>query len=67
MKMRVIAIMFSLNESGKLGVWAYIKEIPTTDEDFELRGEFIVYIDGREDDLYRGTSFDEAMKVLNNT
>lgn len=38
----------------------------TADEAFELGGEFVVYEtrSGKMNDLYRGTDFDEAMKIL---
>ena len=35
------------------------------DEMYELGGEFVVYTSGKEQkDLYRGTDFETAMKVL---
>jgi len=37
----------------------------SADEAFELGGEYIVYIPGNRYDLYRGDSFENALKVLN--
>lgn len=36
----------------------------TADQSFELGGEFVVYEKHNQQDLYRGTDLEEAMKVL---